>query len=680
MMGGQQQQHLSGGIQNLLQSQVPIPPGQLGGSQVSPMQQQLQHHQHLQQQQQQQALYQMQQQRIQDQQQMMRIRMQHHQEQQQQQQVARMVGNSNFEPPQQMVAGVGGPSMVQQQRMIGPNHPGTGFPMGQPGMSGLPRQINPMQQMINQVSNASIRHQQHHPMAGMGGPASGPMMPGVGGIGRMQPGGPGISPTGGLRLNIPPQLHSGGGGPMSGGGPITPVGCTPGGGSSALPSPSLTPRSATSERGEDDLDTGSSRGPTPGSDRMDGGSVTPDLADKSGGASAAGHHKKQRRPSVQQQKRRISVQDNSPGKNKRPRKGSQLQDGGGASGSASSGPTNGGGEYDNYIDSVVHQLKSLPPLPTVEPRLSHCFNACSVYGTGDIAKVLSKENEMQRCVLEGRFGAAGLPAEGDYYASMPFGPEPPVPYVPPLSVNQRGFYSQEFGTSRAGTSPATTPRLDGHGSPDLFYSSSPEPDLVPKKRARPSKPVQPPAATGKAEPQQPSQKTDVAVTTTAEATVIKKEIGEETSSTDPSATSTVHIKKEVTELQPVVSTIVVNESLSWYDLEPEDTDDELETGGCGFFGPPNIMSRPSSPGVDIVQPIPVRPRPGQSITLSDLGGLCVVAEGNKENKEKEGKGSGGTKKKQEQKGLLTLSGSLGVTPSPLKEKNNNGLTQVGLFT
>ena len=150
-------------------------------------------------------------------------------------------------------------------------------------------------------------------------------------------------------------------------------------------------------------------------------------------------------------------------KGPRPRKGSRLDD----------------GDYDNYIDTVMTQLKNLPPIPTVEPRLSHCFNACSAYGTGDIAKVLSKENEVQKCVLEGVFGHSGVVTEGDYYSTMPFGQEPPVPHIPPLSVNQRGFYNQEFAAEKR----LDYPRHEGYISPDLFYSSSPEPDSKPSRRS-----------------------------------------------------------------------------------------------------------------------------------------------------------------------------------------------------
>merc|ERR1719145_547889 len=133
-----------------------------------------------------------------------------------------------------------------------------------------------MQQMMSQVSQPNIRQQM--------------------GIGaRMQnvPGHPAV--TAGLRLSIPPQA----------------MGSAPGTPNSALPSPALTPRSEV-----DEMDTGSSRGPTPGSDKMDG-SVTPDMMDP--------NKVLKRRTSVQSQKRRIS--SNADLGKKRPRKGSRVDDG-----------------------------------------------------------------------------------------------------------------------------------------------------------------------------------------------------------------------------------------------------------------------------------------------------------------------------------------------------------------
>ena len=345
-----------------------------------------------------------------------------------------------------------------------------------------------------------------------------------------------------------------------------------------------------------------------------------------------------RRPSAQQQKRRISVQDSGasgngvPGngppakKPAKPRKGSRLDE----------------GDYDNYIDSVMHQMKNLPPIPTVEPKLSHCFNACSAFGTGDIAKVLSKENEEQKCTLEGSFGNSGIVSEGDYYCTMPFGVEPPVPYISPLSVNQRGFYNQEFVTTEKR---ADYPRHEGYISPDLFYSSSPEPDTCARTKSYLKE-----IAIGKVVDNytKPSNDDD---------TKIKKEM-------DDTATTIDNIKQEKPDdsSNTVVKTEAKSESggtelMTWYDLDPDDTDEELEN----LTGPPNIMARSPSPCIDIVKPIPIKPKPSQSITISDLENI------DKENIQM----SGSTDEKPLKKGFLSMMGSLGVLPTPLKEKQEN---------
>merc|ERR1712008_583367 len=177
-------------------------------------------------------------------------------------------------------------------------------------------------------------------------------------------------------------------------------------------------------------DTRSSGAHTPGSDKMDG-SITPDMNDPNKAL--------KRRPSAQMpgQKRRISAND-VVGAKKRPRKGSRVDD----------------GDYDNYIDTVMHQLKNLPPMSTVEPKLSHSFNACGVYGIGDVPKLMSKDIDIHSGPLEGKFGTSSLS------------------YIPPVSCSQRGFYQQEFMPDIRPEAPG----MDGYISPDLFYSSSPEPD------------------------------------------------------------------------------------------------------------------------------------------------------------------------------------------------------------
>ena len=428
------------------------------------------------------------------------------------------------------------------------------------------------------------------------------------GMGPRVPGHPAV--TAGLRLNIPAP------------------GSTPG---SALPSPALTPRSEA-----DEIDTGSSRGPTPGPDRMDG-ALTPDMMDP--------NKVLKRRTSNQQPKRRggLAINDGMVAK-KRPRKGSRADD----------------GDYDNYIDSVMHQLKNLPPMSTVEPKLSHSFNACSIYGTGEVPKLMSKELNLQKGTLDGKFGVTGIPSEGDYYATMPFGPEPPVPFVPPVSVTQRGFYSQEFLPDKK----PDTPR-PGVVSPDLFYSSSPEPDhaanVQSKKKYFRNKPK------AASEPKEDKAGTTPATESDVKSEVAEKEktkeeieIKKEKVDADEEVAKTTDIK---TELPPedavkVESPVDLSDChTAWYDLEPEDSDDEPDK----VEGPPQLQSRPVSPENTIIRPIPIKPNPKQTITLSDVTSL----EGNQESEA------------DKKPGLLSLPGSLGVIPEKIREKPD-GTQQVTL--
>merc|ERR1711892_407453 len=129
----------------------------------------------------------------------------------------------------------------------------------------------------------------------------------------------------------------------------------------------------------------------------------------------------------------------------------------------------------------MHQLKNLPPMSTVEPKLSHNFNACRLYGSGDVPKLMSKDIDIHSGgPLEGKFGKCTISSKGDYYSIMPFGLEPPVPYIPPANCSQRGFYQQEFQPARR----PEVPRLNGYVSPDMFYSSSLEPDKDPTKKVK----------------------------------------------------------------------------------------------------------------------------------------------------------------------------------------------------
>merc|ERR1719264_1718730 len=620
-MQQQQQQQQQQMQQQRMQMQQQHPVSQMGNPQMIQQQgpmmsQQMQQQQH-----------QLQQQRMQHEQ----LRQQQLQHMQQMQQQRMQHGGPGFEPPQQVVS-------LQNRMPMGP-----GGQFG-PHMAGGPRPMGAMQQMMNQVSQPMNRQQM-----GMGG-----RMPGM-------PGHPAV--TAGLRLNIPPQQ-------MGSGAPGTP--------NSALPSPALTPRSE-----HDDMDTGSSRGPTPGSDKMDG-SITPDPANQL-----------KRRPSQPQagQKRRISANDGV-GAKKRPRKGSRVDD----------------GDYDNYIDTVMHQLKNLPIMSTVEPKLSHCFNACGVYGIGDVPKLMSKDIDIHKGPLEAKFGNSSLSTEGDYYSTMPFGPEPPVPYIPPVSCSQRGFYQQEFMQERR----PEIPRMDGYISPDLFCSSSPEPNPEEERRkkkkrkekrkivrAREKAEALKEAEKKKAEQEareeqekseskegeSKDEKNDVeekkdekeendvkaekddkedkdAAEPKKEPSeiIIKQEptVSEETSTKESKKDEEDKEKeKEVVDADDEEEDEEEEECISpWLDLEPDDSDDEPVAAEPP--PPPEISSRPASPETDMIRPIPIKPKPGQTITLSDLANL---------EKKQEEKENG--RKNEARLGLLTLAGSLGMTPKPLKEKDEN---------
>ena len=394
---------------------------------------------------------------------------------------------------------------------------------------------------------------QGQPQMVMGQQPQGPGMPQP-----MRPPPPGMA-TGSLRLSIPPQQQV-----------MPPQPRTPGSTSSQQPSPALTPRS---DMGDMDRDSNSSRGPTPGpGDSFDGNSQPGDAFFPNG---EPPQKIVKRRPS--QQKRRQSqtggmmMGPGGPGgpvgpkgqmgqagadsamAKKRARKGSRVDD----------------SDYDSYLDSVMSQLKNLPPVATVEPRLHHFYNACPVLGCGEMPKSFGYDLDTKLGCLEGGYGFASLPNEGDYYNTMPFGPEPPVPNIKTVTITAKGFYNQEFDSKpdkKSVNNPQ--PSCMDSPSPDLFYSSSPEPEMFePKTSLGCDKPI-------------------------------------------------------------------------WHDLEPDESDeDEPMTNGPKNGGmvkeeaidekpaPPKITERPRSPFAALVVPIPIKPKPAQTITLNAIKNMV-----DKENK------------------------------------------------
>jgi histone-lysine N-methyltransferase MLL3 len=282
-----------------------------------------------------------------------------------------------------------------------------------------------------------------------------------------------------------------------------------------------------------------------------------------------------------------------PGGKKRARKGSRVDE----------------SDYDSYLDSVMSQLKNLPPVNTVEPRLHHFYNACNLYGCGEMPKTFGYDLNTHTGSLEGGYGNASLPNEGDYYNTMPFGPEPPVPNIKTLTITAKGFYNQEFEAKQ--DKKVAPPSTYDTPSPDLFYSSSPEPDH------------------------------------------------------EVSTTPLVVMKGEKRKA-----------SKSWHDLEPDDSDDD-ETMINGQNGeseakrrpPPQIIERPKSPVADLVVPIPIKPKPAQTITLNAVKGSM-----DKENKTSSGGTSGGEEDPvamARAKSVLPVKSNGGITPVTITLGNHS---------
>ncbi|CAH0559006.1 unnamed protein product [Brassicogethes aeneus] len=138
--------------------------------------------------------------------------------------------------------------------------------------------------------------------------------------------------------------------------------------------------------------------------------------------------KKQKRRMYQQKRRQNQIlKDAVNGQpKKRPRKNSKFDE-----------------DYDSFIDGVLGQLRTLPAMNVSEPLLNRNYGVVSIFGTGDMSKLGTKEYDSRYGDLLGTYGNAVVPNFTDFYNTKPHGDEDPLPEKPPAST-QRGFYDQEF--------------------------------------------------------------------------------------------------------------------------------------------------------------------------------------------------------------------------------------------
>lgn len=137
--------------------------------------------------------------------------------------------------------------------------------------------------------------------------------------------------------------------------------------------------------------------------------------------------KKMKRRAYQQKRRQNQIlgKDAAVPK-KRPRKGSKVEE-----------------DYDTYIDGVLHQLRTLPPMTVAEPVLNKNFSVVPIFGCGDLSKLGGKDYDSRCGDLSGTYGDAVVPDTSDFYNTKPYGDAEAMPEKTPAST-QRGFYDQEF--------------------------------------------------------------------------------------------------------------------------------------------------------------------------------------------------------------------------------------------
>lgn len=86
---------------------------------------------------------------------------------------------------------------------------------------------------------------------------------------------------------------------------------------------------------------------------------------------------------------------------KRPRKSSKVDE-----------------DYDSYIEGVLAQLRTLPPMVVSEPILNKNFGVVPAFGCGDLVKLGCKEYDSRFGDLKGSYGNAEVPGFSDYYRQV----------------------------------------------------------------------------------------------------------------------------------------------------------------------------------------------------------------------------------------------------------------------
>ncbi|XP_050716817.1 histone-lysine N-methyltransferase 2C-like isoform X5 [Eriocheir sinensis] len=192
------------------------------------------------------------------------------------------------------------------------------------------------------------------------------------------------------------------------------------------------------------------------------GEHTPEMTTPNEGSDSMDHEElKKAKKRAQQARRKSQSKDTKVQPAKRARQGSRVEE-----------------DYDAYIESVMQQLRAMPPLNIMEPEVPRNFNLCPVFGSGDLSKLGRRDCNHRQGILEGTLGNATIKNVTDYYNTQPFGDKMPIVTPAKTGPTQRGFYIHEFTPPKIGLP------LDEYQEGDLVSGSSrPTPALTPTREA-----------------------------------------------------------------------------------------------------------------------------------------------------------------------------------------------------
>lgn len=134
-------------------------------------------------------------------------------------------------------------------------------------------------------------------------------------------------------------------------------------------------------------------------------------------------------------------------------------------------------DYDTFIDNLMTQLKNMPPMQILEPKLNRNYSVCSAFGSGDLNKFGSEcDYSIISGDLKNQYGRAELDNVADHYNTKPFGCKSPLSQQQ-SSTTHYGFYDQEFSPIKFSSDDENRSKYDflkerDIETPDTIISSS----------------------------------------------------------------------------------------------------------------------------------------------------------------------------------------------------------------